>query len=306
MTSTPLEVKQLGMPDHAAAAAAAAAAGANAQRADNDVQKLTESEHGMADAEATAPVGQAGPEQTAESKEGLSVAGRESVPEAEEPTLSQQSPRRATKTARGLLKQFNRKAGASYDAMLARIKNSPDPSAGFQGRVHRAALDAWNIAKEASKAGEGAAELSRLELAAALRAAEPLVLDAFFEALCDELYDVNKILQETDMHDLEEDVDPLKRVTALTKDFYGGLLNLSVKCDGLKAQRETPLEAVALKEVAVACKRVALGNGLPGDGHVVHSMHQGLAAFQHAGRQGCVQVEAMVGTETDWNVAGSK
>ena len=156
MTSTPLEVKQLGMPDHAAAAAAA---GANAQRADNDVQKLTESEHGMADAEATAPVGQAGPEQTAESKEGLSVAGRESVPEAEEPTLSQQSPRRATKTARGLLQQFNRKAGASYDALLARIKNSPDPSAGFQGRVHRAALDAWNIAKEASKAGEGAAEL---------------------------------------------------------------------------------------------------------------------------------------------------
>eukprot|EP00959_Pyramimonas_sp_CCMP1952_P387115 8112844-Pyramimonas_sp.AAC.1 len=108
------------------------------------------------------------------------------------------------------------------------------------------------------------------------------------------------------MSGLLEDEDPMTAIASNTKEFYAGLLNPSNDCDGLASQRKTPLKAVAIKEVATACERVALGNGLPRDGHVVHSVFQGQAAFLHSGKQGCVQVQAVAGSESDWNVAASK
>ena len=151
--------------------------------------------------------------------------------------------------------------------------------------------------------------LNEDELKAALLHAnetDTVLLDAFFEALCGELYDVEQVLQETDMQSRLEDDDPMAAIATQTKAFYEGLLSPMNKCDGIAAQRKTPLQSVAVKEIASACARVSLKNGLPGDGHVVHSLFQGQAAFQNAGRQGCVRVEAVKGTESDWNVAGSK
>ena len=99
--------------------------------------------------------------------------------------------------------------------------------------------------------------------------------------------------------------DPLKGVADRVQEFYAGILDPRNACDDLVAQRKAPLEAVALREVAKACQRLSLTNGLPIDGHVVHSMFQGEAAFLHRSKQGCVSVEAMERPESDWNVAGS-
>ena len=184
--------------------------------------------------------------------------------------------------------------------MLARIKGSPDPGDGFKERIGKAALDAWNAVSSVS------AQLSQEELTNALLVADAEIRDAFFESLCDELYDVEAVLQETDMSSLLDDQDPMAAIAAHTKEFYAGLLRPGNECDGISAQRKTCLAAVAVKEVAAACARVALGNGLPRDGHVVHSMFQGQAAFLHSGKQGCVKVQAIAQSESSWNVAASK
>ena len=212
----------------------------------------------------------------------------------------QQSPQFHT----GLLQEFKRKAAASYDAMLARINDSPDPSVGFEDRVYHAALNAWNaaLAQTNDCRVECNVNLSRDELGPALCTADEQTRDAFYETLCEELYDTKTILQETNMEHL---LEPQEAVSRLVKEFYEGLLNATGQCDGLVAQRTTPLEAVALKEVAAASKRVAVGNGLPGDGHVVHSMLQGQAAFQNRGKEGCVTIQAVAQSESTWNVADS-
>ena len=74
----------------------------------------------------------------------------------------------------------------------------------------------------------------------------------------------------------------------------------------LKAQRATSLRAVTPTEVALACERLAVGYGLPKDGHLVHSCLQGQAIYHFMGGDGGLKVFAMQGTESKWNQAGSK
>ncbi len=63
---------------------------------------------------------------------------------------------------------------------------------------------------------------------------------------------------------------------------------------------------MCLEEIAAACRRVALGNGLPPDGHLVHAALQGQAAFYWSGPCGELSVIAVPGSESGWNVASSK
>ena len=65
---------------------------------------------------------------------GLAVLGALASPRSQkvvqdvaEPMSSQLSPRQKAKSAKDLLKKLNRQGSASYSAMLARIKDSPDP-----------------------------------------------------------------------------------------------------------------------------------------------------------------------------------
>ena len=77
-------------------------------------------------------------------------------------------------------------------------------------------------------------------------------------------------------------------------------------CGCFCAQRATSLRAVTPTEVALACERLAVGYGLPKDGHLVHSSLQGQAIYHFMGADGGLKVFAMQGAESKWNQAGSK
>ena len=76
-------------------------------------------------------------------------------------------------------------------------------------------------------------------------------------------------------------------------------------CDPIEAQKCTPLVAVVPAEIAACCQRIAVGNGLPLDGHVVHTALQGQALCYGAGSSRELKTEAVAGSESDWDVAGS-
>ena len=55
---------------------------------------------------------------------------------------------------------------------------------------------------------------------------------------------------------------------------------------------------MAPKELADACQRVAVGFGLPPDGHVVHQALQGQAAYYWSGADGSLQIPALKESES--------
>ena len=64
--------------------------------------------------------------------------------------------------------------------------------------------------------------------------------------------------------------------------------------EALSSQRETSLTAVSPIEVASACERLAVGYGLPKDGHLVHCCVQGQCLYHFMGSDGKLKARAML------------
>ena len=94
-------------------------------------------------------------------------------------TLSQLSPCQRKSSAKALLRKLNTKASAAYDALLAKIKASPEPSVGYEERIYYAAMTAWNDVQG------GGDWLSKKKLAEALSQTSAEKRGEFYEALCE-------------------------------------------------------------------------------------------------------------------------
>ena len=90
------------------------------------------------------------------------------------------------------------------------------------------------------------------------------------------------------------------------EEFYLGLFDERTECCPVKAQSQTPVETVAPWEIAKACARVSVGAGLPPDGHCVQLAHKGQALYLFNGMSGKLPCQPVAGSESRWNVAGSK
>ena len=91
------------------------------------------------------------------------------------------------------------------------------------------------------------------------------------------------------------------------KAFYCKLLDPEVQTNCLKTQQETALSEVTFEVLAKCLQRVSVGAGLPPDGHVVHSLTQGLCMYLWGGPPECPhRTELMSESESEWNLASSK
>lgn len=98
--------------------------------------------------------------------------------------------------------------------------------------------------------------------------------DKFFQEWCARIYDMDSVEQEWDLRKKPQEQTVKSFFQQRFQKFYSSLL--ADKClEPLRAQRETSLKAVTSREVALACERLAVGYGLPKDGHLVHSCLQG-------------------------------
>ena len=143
-------------------------------------------------------------------------------------------------------------------------------------------------------------------LADALNQLEPEALHLFHSEWCRCCYKTEAVLKAFDF-ELKAPNTTLRSFMGMhTEEFYDGLLNTNLPCDPLAKQRDTPLCAVVPQAVALACARVSVGQGLPRDGHCVHAAFLGQAVYYMNGAEGRLPCVAVEGTESEWNVAGTK
>ena len=130
-------------------------------------------------------------------------------------------------------------------------------------------------------------------------------LEKFFRQWCAKIYSLESVEQEWDLRQKPQDQSLKDFFQTHSQKFYTHLLKGECH-QPLQAQKITALEAVAPWEVAKACERLAVGFGLPKDGHLVHSCLQGQAIYHFMGSDGGLKLFAMQTSESSWNQAGSK
>ena len=112
---------------------------------------------------------------------------------------------------------------------------------------------------------------------------------------------------EYNLHKMPKDVTLKDHFATLIESFYTDTLNKDMPLNPVAAQKKTPLQAAAPHEVAEARRRVAQGGGCPPDGHIVHVAFQSQAVFGFCGQKSnALKVTAVPGTDSDWNVVGSR
>ena len=74
----------------------------------------------------------------------------------------------------------------------------------------------------------------------------------------------------------------------------------------LEVLHAIPLEATADIFLSRSMRRLSPTNGLPDDGHVLHTAVQGKASFLFFGQDRNIQVEAVEGTESKWELPGHR
>ena len=89
--------------------------------------------------------------------------------------------------------------------------------------------------------------------------------------------------------------------------FYTGLLRGQNAIGHKAVQRETKLSQVCPRILAECLQRMSVTGGLASDGHVVHSLVQGLSKYLWLGpRENQKTCRAMMESESRWDVANSK
>ena len=130
--------------------------------------------------------------------------------------------------------------------------------------------------------------------------------DAFYTAWSRVIYSLEEVEEEWGLRKKPRGESLQGFFTKQCKAFYEKLLKDDAEISPLKSQRETSLKAVAPMAIAEACERLAVGAGLPKDGHLVHACLQGQAGFFFRGQDGRLSARAMLDSESEWNIAGSK
>jgi hypothetical protein len=215
--------------------------------------------------------------------------------------LSQPTASQSVRSRDSLLDSLQNNARADWDAMKQRIQAAIDPGDGAVGRLRALAREAWIEANPRTRR-----PANEIGVALNLKIATPEEKERFFDRWTRKLYDVDLITSEFGLDKMDPGTTLTAHMTAHCQQFYTDLLSGKSTLDPLLEQRDTKLTTVAPIEIAAACARVALGNGLPGDGHLTHAALQGQAIYYWGGQQGDLDVIAVEGTESDWNVAGSK
>eukprot|EP00973_Karenia_brevis_P014017 1904399-Karenia_brevis.AAC.1 len=136
----------------------------------------------------------------------------------------------------------------------------PDPAEGAQARLQKLGCDIWK-----SIVGE---DVSHGQLAAKICAADAQQQDTFFEKWSTYLWDVKAVYAATDLYAKPKSMSLRVFVHQTTERFYSKLLAGQDSRTPRDAQAQIPLKAMAPAELAAACQRVAVGYGLPPDGHV--------------------------------------
>ena len=134
------------------------------------------------------------------------------------------------------------------------------------------------------------------------------IKEMFLERLTEATYDVD-ILR--DAFGLEESDDVTKSTYARLFDhfhkFFSDCLDDDFNEDRLVAHiAATPLEALSDRFLATALRRLSETHGLPSDGHVLHTVIQGKAAFMHFGPDRKVKVRPLQETESEWQMASHR
>ena len=139
-------------------------------------------------------------------------------------------------------------------------------------------------------------------------ASSALVKEMFLEALTESTYDVTALCEATGLVGRGEDlVTTHDLLYTHFYEFFSDCLDGDFNEDRLVAcVAATPLEAMADKYLAVALQRLSESNGLPADGHVLHTVLQAKAAFLHFGPDRCVRVRPLDQTESDWQLASHR
>ena len=205
------------------------------------------------------------------------------------------------KDASDLLNELENESKASWATMKLRIAGKKDPAIDAKAELLGQARMCWS-----KVTGRPEQDVAPEALADALNQLDPEALQTFHSEWCRCCYQTEAVLKAFDMERKAPNTTLRSFMRMHAEEFYDGLLNISLTCDPLAKQRETPLCAVVPLAVAKACERVSVGQGLPADGHCVHAAFLGQAVYYMNGAEGRLPCVAVEGTESEWNVAGTK
>ncbi len=131
---------------------------------------------------------------------------------------------------------------------------------------------------------------------------------AIFEALTDHTYDMKAMASVLGLNTFSPDTCTL--FEHLQQFFYSAMKALMedvTKPDQVTAaMKKFSLEVVSDRWTAMACRRVAQCFGLPKDGHVAHTLHQGRVRFFFAGPNAQLRVEVVEDSESAWDMASHR
>ena len=178
--------------------------------------------------------------------------------------------------------RLEKEGEAEWARMRQRVGSSTDPALGAKDRLQALVQ---KLLPEVTGGVEACREF--------LRTCSADRREAFFAAWACKVYDLQMVEQEWDLRKKPKDQSLKEFFEGHAKTFYTSLL--ADKCmDALSSQRETSLRAVSPIEMASACERLAVGYGLPKDGHLVHSCVQGQCLYHFMGSDGKLKARAML------------
>ena len=139
-----------------------------------------------------------------------------------------------------------------------------------------------------------------------LLAGSPIaVQDLFLERLTEGSYNIGAMCTATGLK-VGSDVDPAydQRYKHFVSFFTQCMTGSFCEDRLLEVLHAIPLEATADLFLSRSMRRLSPTNGLPDDGHVLHTAVQGKASFLFFGQDRNIQVEAVEGTESKWELPG--
>ena len=199
-----------------------------------------------------------------------------------------------------MLDEIERHSNEEVVRMNSRINTKVDPAKFAAERIFASACRSWATANPTDGRPHNVHTLN-----SALQLATSDTLDAFHHSFARECYDWQSIFETLDIHGKSDSISMNNFILGHAAEFFSEMLDPRSTCDPIEAQRTTKVSAMAPVEIAEACKRISVASGLPPDGHCILLAHRGQAVYYMNGATGQLQCEAVMGSESAWNLAGS-
>ena len=187
-------------------------------------------------------------------------------------------------------------AAQEFSDLKSKVSSNIDPSQGVRERLLVVAKEAWSMS--------GAGEVDPVNLPGLLQSAAPDGQEKFHAAWTKLVYDVKEVYQAIGFHHKPPQTSLREFIKSHSETFFADLLSRTLP-DPLKAQKETSLQSMCPLVIAHACQRLAVGNGLPPDGHVLFSAFQGQCAYYWNGAEGALQNPPLAESESKWNIGAT-